>query len=104
MVNYDIILNLFSLVLLFIILFIIMFGCKGKQMNYNEYFTNKEKENKEEKEDKPKLTPFENNILTQLSNGELTTEKFADLIKKDKFTQDNLKNVIDYVEHSKGVI
>ncbi len=78
-----------------------MFGCKGRRLNYNENFTNKEEKINE---DKPKLTPFENNILNQLSNGELTTEKFADLIKKDKFTQENLKNVIDYVEHFKGVI
>ena len=102
MVNYDIILNIISLVLLFIILFIIVFGCKGRYINYNERFENKE-ENKE-KDNKPTLSPFENKILEQLSSGELTADKFTDLIRTERFTQENLTNVINYVEHFKGVV
>lgn len=107
MVNYDIILNIISVVLLFIILFIILFGCRGRK--YREQFTNNEIDTEKEEETKknnkqPILSQFENNILTQLSNGSLSTEAFTDLIKKEKFTQDNLNNVIDYVEYFKGSI
>jgi len=99
MANYDTILNITSIVLLLLILFIIIFGCRNKK--YREQFTDK---NDKKEDDKPTLSAFENKVLEQLSNGELTTEAFTDLIKKEKFTQDNLNNVINYVEHSKGVI
>jgi uncharacterized membrane protein len=99
MANYDTILNITSIVLLLLILFIILFGCKNKR--YREQFTDK---NDKKEDDKPTLSAFENKVLEQLSNGELTTEAFTDLIKKEKFTQDNLNNVINYVEYSKGVV
>jgi len=99
MANYDTILNITSIVLLLLILFIILFGCRSKR--YREQFTDK---NDKKEDDKPTLSAFENKVLEQLSNGELTTEAFTDLIKKEKFTQDNLNNVINYVEHSKGVL
>jgi len=99
MANYDTILNITSIVLLLLILFIILFGCRNKR--YREQFTDK---NDKKEDDKPTLSAFENKVLQQLSNGELTTEAFTDLIKKEKFTQDNLNNVINYVEHSKGVL
>jgi len=103
MVNYDIILNIISIVLLFIILFIILFGCKGR--GYRERFTNNNNETEETKETKkPILSPFENNILEKLSNGSLSTEAFTNLIKEEKFTKDNLNNVINYVEHNRGVM
>lgn len=108
MVNYDVILNLISIVLLLIILFVILFGCKGGR---RERFTNKEDDEEEEKpkkevkkDNKPVLSKFENKVLNELSNGTLTTEAFTDLIKKEKFTQDNLNNVINFVEYSKGVV
>ena len=50
------------------------------------------------------LTQFENNVLKKLSNGELSTDDFAELIKKEQFTTQNLNNVINYVEHFKGVV
>lgn len=103
MVDYDIILNIISVVLLFIILFIILFGCKGRR--YRERFSNNEKEEeKKEKITEPTLSPFENNILKQLSDGTLSTEAFTDLIKKEKFTKDNLNNVINFVDYNKGII
>jgi hypothetical protein len=106
MVNYDVILNLISIVLLLIILFVILFGCRGRR----ERFTNKEDNDeettpkKEVKDNKPSLSNFENKVLNELSNGTLSTEAFTDLIKKEKFTQENLNNVINYMEYSKGVI
>jgi uncharacterized membrane protein len=102
MVNYDIILNIISIVLLFIILFIILFGCRGKR--YRERFTNNNEKEEKEQSKKPTLSPFENNILEKLSNGSLSTEAFTNLIKEEKFTKDNLNNVINYVEHNKGVM
>ena len=45
-----------------------------------------------------------NNVLKKLSNGELSTDDFAELIKKEQFTTQNLNNVINYVEHFKGVV
>jgi hypothetical protein len=107
--NYNTILNLISIVLLFIILFIIIFGCKGRRMFFNEKFTDKNEDTSEPTEKKdttsePVLTQFENNVLKKLSTGELSTEEFADLIKKEKFTTENLNNVITYVEHFKGVV
>jgi len=102
MVEYDNILNIISIVLLLIILFIIIFGCRERK--YNERFTNNKEEEEKKEEKKPILSAFENNILKQLSDGSLTTEQFTDLIKKEKFTQQNLNNVIDYVEYNKGLV
>ncbi len=102
MVDYDIILNIISVVLLFIILFIFLFGCKGRR--YRERFSNNNEEEKKEKFTEPSLSPFENNILKQLSDGSLSTEQFTDLIKKEKFTNENLNNVINFVEYKKGVV
>lgn len=101
MVDYDIILNIISVVLLFIILFIILFGCRNR--GYRERFANKEEEEKEKKAE-PVLSAFENNVLKKLSDGSLSTEEFTDLIKKEKFTQDNLNNVINFVDYNKGVM
>ena len=138
MVNYDVILNLVSIVLILLILFMILFGCKSpiNKRGYYERFSNKnedddeeqednsddekeeekfenkeKKENKEDdkesKEQKPKknkneLTGFESQILNQLSNGQLTTEGFTNLIATEKFTQKNLENIINHVEGFKN--
>jgi flagellar biosynthesis/type III secretory pathway M-ring protein FliF/YscJ len=137
MVNYDVILNLVSIVLILLILFMILFGCKSpiNKRGYYERFSNKNEddeeqeeeeeedddekeeekfENKEKKEDdkeskeqKPKknkneLTGFESQILNQLSNGQLTTEGFTNLIATEKFTQKNLENIINHVEGFKN--
>jgi len=98
----------------------ILFGCKSNGRRYYEKFTDKEeddekdeqKENKEgkkvkiqeepKKKDTPSLSNFENEILGQLSTGQLTTEAFTNLIANQQFTQTNLENMINYVEYNKG--
>lgn len=106
MVNYDVILNLVSIVLVLLILFMILFGCKGSNgTRYYERFENPEESVKEEKEEKkPELSGFESEILEQLSSGKLTTDAFTNLITTQKFTQQNLENMINYVESNKGVV
>jgi len=97
MVEYNNILNMFSLLLAFIILFIILFGCK---CNYpapvKERFENKEEEKKED------LSKFEKSILDGLSSGSLTTKDLTSLITNEQFTEQNLENLIGYVEKFKG--
>jgi len=102
MVNYDAVLNIISVVLIFIILFIILFGCRFRNNRY-ERFTNPEEE-KEKKDNTPGLSDFENQILDKLSNGMLSTDGLTELITSQKFTQENLENMINYVEHFKGNI
>lgn len=100
MVKYNAILNIVSIVLLFIILFVILFGCRFRKNRY-EQFTNPSEEKETEKE-KPALSDFENQILDKLSNGQLSTDGLTELITSQKFTQENLENMINYVEHFKG--
>lgn len=105
MVEYNNILNLFSLILAFIILFIIMFGCKNCNYRYKERFENKENEDKKEikNEDNNKnLSSFEKSVLEGLSSGSITTKDLTSLIKNEQFTETNLENLIDYVEKFKG--
>lgn len=128
MVNYDAILYLVSIVLVLLILFMILFGCKSNGRRYYEKFENKddkleEEDEREEEEskkptinkqeqrnekkvnknkDEPYLSNFENQILSQLSSGQLTTEAFTNLIANQQFTQTNLENMINYVEYNKG--
>jgi len=107
MVNYDVILNLVSIVLVLLILFMILFGCRGVYgRSYYERFSNPDEKSKEEeeKEKKPELSGFEKEILEQLSSGKLTTDAFTNLITTQKFTQQNLENMINYVESNKGVV
>lgn len=95
MVEYNSILNMFSLLLAFIIFFIILFGCRCHSSPIiQEKFENKE----EEKE----LTSFEKSVLNGLSAGSITTKDLTSLIKNEQFTEKNLENLIDYVEHFKG--
>lgn len=96
MVEYENILNMFSLLLAFIILFIILFGCKCQsQTLVKEKFENKE-------EEKENLNTFEKSILSGLSSGSITTKDLTSLIKNEQFTEKNLDNLIDYVEKFKG--
>lgn len=100
MIDYNNILNMFSLLLAFIILFIILFGCKC-QTSYmpmvKERFENKEEEKKEED-----LSSFEKSILNGLSAGSITTKDLTSLIKNEQFTEKNLDNLITHVEKFKG--
>ncbi len=120
MVQYDNILFLLSIFLILVILFLVLFGCRRTRIinaNY-ERFTNindndekeelteitetkKEKEKEKEKEVE-KLSTFEKSILDGLSSGSLTTDNLSTLIKEEKFTENNLENLINYVEHFKG--
>jgi hypothetical protein len=116
MVQYDNILFLLSIFLILVILFLVLFGCRRTRIinaNY-ERFTNindndeKEElteitETKKEKEVE-KLSTFEKSILDGLSSGSLTTDNLSTLIKEEKFTENNLENLINYVEHFKGNI
>ena len=124
MVNYDAILYLVSIVLILLILFMILFGCKSNGRRYYEKFSNNDEEQEKEQEkereklkakqsqeqknnknkEEPSLSNFENEILGQLSSGQLTTEAFTNLIANQQFTQTNLENMINFVEYNKGSI
>ncbi len=131
MVNYDVILNLVSIVLILLILFMILFGCKKNGRRYYERFENENDENDNDNDDndktqnkekktketavkknsktetkakEPIISGFEKEILEQLSSGQLTTEAFTNLITTQQFTQQNLENMINYVENAKGII
>ena len=102
MVDYNNVLNMFSVLLAFIILFIILFGCKceNRSSSIKERFENK----KEEENDKviEDLSTFEKTILNGLSSGSLTTKDLTSLIKNEQFTEKNLDNLIGHVEKFKG--
>jgi len=99
MFDYNI-LNLISLILAFIILFIIMFGCKCN--TYMERFENKKEELKDKKDINEGLSSFEKSVLEGLSSGSITTKDLTSLIKNEQFTENNLNNLITYVEKFKG--
>ncbi len=122
MVQYDNILFLLSIFLILVILFLVLFGCRRTRIinaNYERFSnindndekeelteiteTKKEKEKEKEKEVE-KLSTFEKSILDGLSSGSLTTDNLSTLIKEEKFTENNLENLINYVEHFKGNI
>ena len=108
--------------LILIILFVVLFGCRC--YNYYEHFEISKKEEKEEKEEKKGqekfinemkekmknenmgngegLSEYENTILKAFSTGKMTPDNFAKLIEKEQFTEDNLDNLISYVEKFKG--
>ena len=99
MVDYNNILNMVSLLLAFLILFIILFGCKCQT---SEIPLVKERfENKEEKKEED-LSSFEKSILNGLSAGSITTKDLTSLIKNEQFTEKNLDNLIEHVEKFKG--
>lgn len=129
MVKYEKIINIISIVLLLTILVVVLFGChyggcrsfnyEGFENNENSSEEKPKKEVKEENEKKPEitekkektdeevknsLTAFEKTVLEGLTSGSLTTNTLSDLIKAEKFTSVNLNNLINYVEHFKGVI
>jgi len=115
MVNYESIISLLSIMLILIILFVVLFGCRCPQ--YYEGFENVEKKKKgqekfiDEMKEKMEnetigngngLSDYEKSILDAFSTGKMNPEKFADLIKKEKFTESNLDNIISYIEKFKG--
>jgi len=99
MVDYNNILNMVSLLLAFLILFIILFGCKCQTSAIplvKERFENKEEKKEED------LSSFEKSILNGLSAGSITTKDLTSLIKNEQFTEKNLDNLIEHVEKFKG--
>jgi hypothetical protein len=116
MVNYESIISLLSVMLILVILFIVIFDCRCH--HYYERFTNEEEKKGNEKfisemEDKMKkekivedsngnLSQYEKTILEGLTRGSITTETFTNLVKNEKFTENNLNNLIAYVEKTKG--
>jgi hypothetical protein len=100
------VLNLFSLGLALIILFIILFGCKCHR-RYERFENAEKKEEVEVKTEKKSgamelLSNFEKSILDGLSAGSITSKDLTSLIKNEQFTEKNLDNLITYVEKFKG--
>ena len=89
--------NILAILLILIILFMILFGCKCNK--YEKFENNKTEEKKEEDN---KLSQFENSILKGLTSGTITSSVLSDLIKTEKFTSENLENLISHVEKFKG--
>jgi len=126
MVKYENIINIISIILLLTILTVVLFGChyKGcrsferfegtgevegvhneeKEEKKKEEKKEEKKEDKKEKTDEPsQLSTFEKSVLDGLTSGSLTTEGLGSLIKEEKFTTTNLDNLINYVEHFRGM-
>lgn len=117
MSKYNNILNLFSLTLVLIILFIVMYGCQFRNHNHRnkiEKFTdiqeednsnqeednsNQEEENSnQEEETKYNLNENEEYLLEQFLNDKINDAEVSKLILDGKFTEKNLENMIKYVE------
>ena len=110
MSKYNNILNLFSLTLVLIILFIVMYGCQFRNHNHRnkiEKFTdiqeeensNQEEENSnQEEETKYNLNENEEYLLEQFLNDNINDVEINKLILDGKFTEKNLENMIKYVE------
>ena len=95
MEDYNYILNIFSLLLIIGILFIILYGCQYKK--YYEGFTDIQEQEENEKNIQG-LSAIETAVIKKLTNDEMSIEQFTDLIEKAQFTKENLNNIIDYVE------
>lgn len=114
---YNNILSLLSLVMALAILFIVLFGCQFKKYNSFEGFENEKKEDNgkvKQSENtvtaasldaKPTiLSEFENKIYEGLISGKTTAKELEELIQREEFTQNNLENMINYVEKFKNKI
>jgi hypothetical protein len=108
---YNNILSLFSLVMALAILFIVLFGCQYKRYRHYEGFQDiKTDEKKEPTPETPKTSPpsktdlshFENKLMEGLNDGTVSTKDLETMIKKEEFTQENLENMINYIEKFKG--
>lgn len=118
MTYYDNSLNLLSLVLVLIILFVILFGCRFKKNRNIEGFTseenednknekNNDKDDKDDKNDKSgtcKLEKFENMILDGLNNGSINDKDMKTYIENGTFTEKNLENIINYIDNFRNNI
>jgi len=94
--EYDYILNLFSLLLIIGILFIITYGCQYKK--HYERFTDIQEQEEYEK-NLEGLSAMETDVVKKLTTNQMSMEQFTDLIEKAKFTKENLDNIINYVDN-----
>jgi hypothetical protein len=105
---YNNILSLLSLVMALAILFIVLFGCQYKRYRHYEGFQDiKTDEKKETTPNTPPpaktdLSHFENKLMNGLNDGTVSTKDLETMIKKEEFTQENLENMINYIEKFKG--
>lgn len=105
-----------SFLLLVAIFLSLLFGCSYKKSFSFEYFSTEEKDNekkdtkdvkKDAKEDKKEikddkkhddskhnLTDFEKEIKDGVQKGTISEKKMEELIKSEKFTQQNLSNIL----------
>jgi uncharacterized protein HemX len=101
MADYNYILNLFSLLLILGILFIIMYGCQYQQHRKIEKFMDIEEYDRQLENEK-KLEESQQSIaeLTKkLKTDEISMEKFTNMIEEGKFSKDDLSKMIEYVEN-----
>jgi cell division protein FtsN len=104
--NVNTILIYVSLLLAIAIFCSIVFGCYFKNHKIEKFSDTKDSKNNtkstikdsKDKEEKKVLSKFENDILTKLSKGDMDNEEVEKLIKAEKFTKDNLSNIIEHLE------
>jgi uncharacterized protein HemX len=101
MADYNYILNLFSLLLILGILFIIMYGCQYQQhrkiekfMDVEEY--DRELENQKLLEESQKKIA---ELTDKLKTDNVSIAKFTNMIEEGEFSKDDLNKMIDYVEN-----
>jgi len=103
MSKYNNILNLFSLTLVLVILFIVMYGCQFRTYKKRiEKFTDRNDDDNENKDKRKKnvkkLDENEVYLLEQFINEKFNENDINDLILNGKFTNENLENMIEYID------
>jgi hypothetical protein len=95
MADYNYVLNLFSLLLIIGILFIIMYGCQYQKHRKIEKFMDIDDYNKSLENEKTSQQIAE--LAIKVANDEISIETFTNMIDEGKFTKDDLTKIIDYV-------
>jgi outer membrane lipoprotein-sorting protein len=88
--NFNTLILYVTLFLALAIFISVLFGCAFRKNK--ESFTNA----------KNGLSKFENQMLQGISGGNIGADKISELIKRGKFTQKNLENMIKQVEKMKN--
>jgi len=117
--TFNNILIAFMFGLIAVMFFCVLFGCSCKRPRVREFFANTEnKDETSKKEDLPvpkkstekstkttekksdfsELSDFENSIIEGVQNGTITEKDMKEMIKSEKFTQENLANIISNIE------
>jgi len=97
MADYNYVLNLFSLLLIIGILFIIMYGCQYQKHRKIEKFMDIDDYNKSLENEKTPQQIAE--LSKKVANDEISIKTFTNMIYESKFTKDDLTKIIDYVEN-----